>query len=148
MTTQEGSSLKTGHQPGRVEWSCKAVLNGFPNWWVVTPRGASNDLMIGGGRQVLRWCAEQGRVSLLACLGDQAAAVRSAWLTALESPLDDAGAVDAVLRLLAVAVRNQPGLVHLLVNGKPTETRCNLILPSLTSFLGPSLLIEDWMAFS
>ena len=69
--------------------------------------------------KILRSCASRWtNVSLLACLGQDAPLIRDAWLSRLESPLEDVGLIESILRLMTQSVARQPGLMHMLVNGE------------------------------
>lgn len=57
-------------------------------------------------------------MSLLACLGSEASAVRDLFLLRLKSPSEDIRLKVAIIRFLTACVRKQPGLLEMFVNVK------------------------------
>ena len=54
--------------------------------------------------------------SVYACLGSDAAAIRDAFLTRLQSKIEDMRIKVMILEFLTVAVETQPGLIELFLN--------------------------------
>lgn len=62
-------------------------------------------------------CALQvAPMSVYACLGSDAAAIRDAFLTRLQSRIEDMRIKVMILEFLTVAVETQPGLIELFLN--------------------------------
>lgn len=55
-------------------------------------------------------------MSVYACLGSDAAAIRDAFLTRLQSKIEDMRIKVMILEFLTVAVETQPGLIELFLN--------------------------------
>lgn len=55
-------------------------------------------------------------MSVYACLGSDAAAIRDAFLTRLQSRIEDMRIKVMILEFLTVAVETQPGLIELFLN--------------------------------
>jgi len=55
-------------------------------------------------------------LSVYACLGSDAAAIRDAFLTRLQSKIEDMRIKVMILEFLTVAVETQPGLIELFLN--------------------------------
>lgn len=55
-------------------------------------------------------------MSVYACLGNDAAAIRDAFLTRLQSKIEDMRIKVMILEFLTVAVETQPGLIELFLN--------------------------------
>lgn len=55
-------------------------------------------------------------MSIYACLGNDAAAIRDAFLTRLQSKTEDMRIKVMILEFLTVAVETQPGLIELFLN--------------------------------
>lgn len=55
-------------------------------------------------------------MSVYACLGNDAAAIRDAFLTRLRSKIEDMRIKVMILEFLTVAVETQPGLIELFLN--------------------------------
>ncbi len=55
-------------------------------------------------------------MSVYACLGNDAAAIRDAFLTRLQSKTEDMRIKVMILEFLTVAVETQPGLIELFLN--------------------------------
>lgn len=55
-------------------------------------------------------------MSVYACLGSDAAAIRDAFLTRLQSKTEDMRIKVMILEFLTVAVETQPGLIELFLN--------------------------------
>lgn len=55
-------------------------------------------------------------MSVYACLGSDAAAIRDAFLTHLQSKIEDMRIKVMILEFLTVAVETQPGLIELFLN--------------------------------
>lgn len=55
-------------------------------------------------------------MSVYACLGNDAAAIRDAFLTRLQSRIEDMRIKVMILEFLTVAVETQPGLIELFLN--------------------------------
>lgn len=55
-------------------------------------------------------------MSVYACLGNDAAAIRDAFLTRLKSKIEDMRIKVMILEFLTVAVETQPGLIELFLN--------------------------------
>lgn len=55
-------------------------------------------------------------MSIYACLGSDAAAIRDAFLTRLQSKTEDMRIKVMILEFLTVAVETQPGLIELFLN--------------------------------
>lgn len=55
-------------------------------------------------------------MSVYACLGSDAAAIRDAFLTRLQSRTEDMRIKVMILEFLTVAVETQPGLIELFLN--------------------------------
>lgn len=55
-------------------------------------------------------------MSVYACLGSDAAAIRDAFLTRLQSRTEDMRIKVTILEFLTVAVETQPGLIELFLN--------------------------------
>ncbi|XP_052220538.1 nucleoporin NUP188-like [Dreissena polymorpha] len=58
-------------------------------------------------------------MSILACLGAQAEALRDIYLMRLQSATEDLGLKTGILELLSVCVESQPGLIELFLNVQP-----------------------------
>lgn len=55
-------------------------------------------------------------MSVYACLGNDAAAIRDAFLARLQSKIEDMRIKVMILEFLTVAVETQPGLIELFLN--------------------------------
>lgn len=55
-------------------------------------------------------------MSVYACLGNDAAAIRDAFLNRLQSKIEDMRIKVMILEFLTVAVETQPGLIELFLN--------------------------------
>lgn len=79
-------------------------------------------------------------MSVYACLGNDAAAIRDAFLTRLQSKTEDMRIKVMILEFLTVAVETQPGLIELFLNlevkdGKEgSKVCCAVIQRSVFSF--------------
>ncbi len=62
-------------------------------------------------------------MSVYACLGSDAAAIRDAFLTRLQSRTEDMRIKVTILEFLTVAVETQPGLIELFLNLKTKDGR-------------------------
>ncbi len=60
-------------------------------------------------------------MSVYACLGSDAAAIRDAFLTRLQSRTEDMRIKVTILEFLTVAVETQPGLIELFLNLKTKD---------------------------
>ena len=60
-------------------------------------------------------------MSMLACLGSEAEAVRQHFLAKLDAVTEDVRVKVALLDFLAVCVKHQPGLIEMFVNVEPEE---------------------------
>lgn len=73
-------------------------------------------------------------MSVYACLGSDAAAIRDAFLTRLQSKTEDMRIKVMILEFLTVAVETQPGLIELFLNlevkegseGSKVSSLCNI----------------------
>lgn len=61
-------------------------------------------------------CVQVAPMSVYACLGSDAAAIRDAFLTRLQSKTEDMRIKVMILEFLTVAVETQPGLIELFLN--------------------------------
>ncbi|KAJ1077964.1 hypothetical protein K5549_011291 [Capra hircus] len=66
--------------------------------------------------QLLKRLATVAPMSVYACLGSDAAAIRDAFLTRLQSKIEDMRIKVMILEFLTVAVETQPGLIELFLN--------------------------------
>ncbi|RMB93436.1 hypothetical protein DUI87_30132 [Hirundo rustica rustica] len=66
--------------------------------------------------QLLKRLATVAPMSVYACLGSDAAAIRDAFLTHLQSKIEDMRIKVMILEFLTVAVETQPGLIELFLN--------------------------------
>ncbi|OBS81045.1 hypothetical protein A6R68_20773 [Neotoma lepida] len=66
--------------------------------------------------QLLKRLATVAPMSVYACLGSDAAAIRDAFLTRLQSKIEDVRIKVMILEFLTVAVETQPGLIELFLN--------------------------------
>ncbi|KAM9306180.1 nucleoporin NUP188 isoform 2-T2 [Pholidichthys leucotaenia] len=66
--------------------------------------------------QLLKRLATVAPMSIYACLGSDAAAIRDAFLTRLQSKTEDMRIKVMILEFLTVAVETQPGLIELFLN--------------------------------
>ncbi|KAL0606462.1 Nucleoporin NUP188-like protein [Plecturocebus cupreus] len=66
--------------------------------------------------QLLKRLATVAPMSVYACLGNDAAAIRDAFLTRLRSKIEDMRIKVMILEFLTVAVETQPGLIELFLN--------------------------------
>ncbi|KAM6985915.1 nucleoporin NUP188 [Aplochiton taeniatus] len=66
--------------------------------------------------QLLKRLATVAPMSVYACLGSDAAAIRDAFLTRLQSKTEDVRIKVMILEFLTVAVETQPGLIELFLN--------------------------------
>ncbi|KAM9841472.1 nucleoporin NUP188 [Aulostomus maculatus] len=66
--------------------------------------------------QLLKRLASVAPMSVYACLGSDAAAIRDAFLTRLQSKTEDMRIKVMILEFLTVAVETQPGLIELFLN--------------------------------
>uniref|UniRef100_A0A671QAT7 Nucleoporin NUP188 n=1 Tax=Sinocyclocheilus anshuiensis TaxID=1608454 RepID=A0A671QAT7_9TELE len=66
--------------------------------------------------QLLKRLATVAPMSVYACLGSDAAAIRDAFLTRLQSRTEDMRIKVTILEFLTVAVETQPGLIELFLN--------------------------------
>uniref|UniRef100_A0A7N8XMA8 Nucleoporin NUP188 n=1 Tax=Mastacembelus armatus TaxID=205130 RepID=A0A7N8XMA8_9TELE len=66
--------------------------------------------------QLLKRLATVAPMSVYACLGSDAAAIRDAFLTRLQSKTEDMRIKVMILEFLTVAVETQPGLIELFLN--------------------------------
>ncbi|XP_044309035.1 nucleoporin NUP188 isoform X1 [Varanus komodoensis] len=66
--------------------------------------------------QLLKRLATVAPMSVYACLGNDAAAIRDAFLTRLQSKIEDMRVKVMILEFLTVAVETQPGLIELFLN--------------------------------
>ncbi|XP_077162658.1 nucleoporin NUP188 isoform X2 [Paroedura picta] len=66
--------------------------------------------------QLLKRLATVAPMSVYACLGGDAAAIRDAFLTRLQSKIEDMRIKVMILEFLTVAVETQPGLIELFLN--------------------------------
>ncbi|XP_054614138.1 nucleoporin NUP188 isoform X3 [Dunckerocampus dactyliophorus] len=66
--------------------------------------------------QLLKRLATVAPMSVYACLGSDAAAIRDAFLTRLQSKTEDMRVKVMILEFLTVAVETQPGLIELFLN--------------------------------
>ncbi|KFV64094.1 Nucleoporin NUP188, partial [Dryobates pubescens] len=66
--------------------------------------------------QLLKRLATVAPMSVYACLGSDAAAIRDAFLTRLQSRIEDMRIKVMILEFLTVAVETQPGLIELFLN--------------------------------
>uniref|UniRef100_A0A8C9VE13 Nucleoporin NUP188 n=1 Tax=Scleropages formosus TaxID=113540 RepID=A0A8C9VE13_SCLFO len=66
--------------------------------------------------QLLKRLATVAPMSVYACLGNDAAAIRDAFLTRLQSKTEDMRIKVMILEFLTVAVETQPGLIELFLN--------------------------------
>ncbi|KAB1279611.1 Nucleoporin NUP188-like protein [Camelus dromedarius] len=66
--------------------------------------------------QLLKRLATVAPMSVYACLGNDAAAIRDAFLTRLKSKIEDMRIKVMILEFLTVAVETQPGLIELFLN--------------------------------
>ncbi|XP_077479329.1 nucleoporin NUP188 isoform X2 [Stigmatopora argus] len=66
--------------------------------------------------QLLKRLASVAPMSVYACLGSDAPAIRDAFLTRLQSKTEDMRIKVMILEFLAVAVETQPGLIELFLN--------------------------------
>ncbi|KAL4690048.1 hypothetical protein H8959_012839 [Pygathrix nigripes] len=66
--------------------------------------------------QLLKRLATVAPMSVYACLGNDAAAIRDAFLTRLQSKIEDMRIKVMILEFLTVAVETQPGLIELFLN--------------------------------
>lgn len=62
------------------------------------------------------FCLQVAPMSIYACLGNDAAAIRDAFLTRLQSKTEDMRIKVMILEFLTVAVETQPGLIELFLN--------------------------------
>ena len=60
-------------------------------------------------------------MSMLACLGSEAEAVRQHFLSKLDAVTEDVRVKVALLDFLAVCVKHQPGLIEMFVNVDPED---------------------------
>nr|XP_033817901.1 nucleoporin NUP188 homolog isoform X1 [Geotrypetes seraphini] len=66
--------------------------------------------------QLLKRLATVAPMSVYACLGCDAAAIRDAFLTRLQSKIEDIRVKVMILEFLTIAVETQPGLIELFLN--------------------------------
>ncbi|XP_021047631.1 nucleoporin NUP188 homolog [Mus pahari] len=66
--------------------------------------------------QLLKRLATVAPMSVYACLGSDASAIRDAFLTRLQSKIEDMRIKVMILEFLTVAVETQPGLIELFLN--------------------------------
>ncbi|KAK2497124.1 hypothetical protein MC885_021062 [Smutsia gigantea] len=66
--------------------------------------------------QLLKRLATVAPMSVYACLGNDAAAIRDAFLTRLQNKIEDMRIKVMILEFLTVAVETQPGLIELFLN--------------------------------
>ncbi|XP_029468450.1 nucleoporin NUP188 homolog isoform X2 [Rhinatrema bivittatum] len=66
--------------------------------------------------QLLKRLATVAPMSVYACLGCDAAAIRDAFLTRLQSKIEDVRVKVMILEFLTIAVETQPGLIELFLN--------------------------------
>ncbi|KAJ6654583.1 hypothetical protein lerEdw1_006736 [Lerista edwardsae] len=71
--------------------------------------------------QLLKRLATVAPMSVYACLGSDAAAIRDAFLTRLQSKIEDMRIKVMILEFLTVAVETQPGLIELFLNLEAKE---------------------------
>ncbi|KAM5183208.1 nucleoporin NUP188 isoform 2-T2 [Callospermophilus lateralis] len=71
--------------------------------------------------QLLKRLATVAPMSVYACLGNDAAAIRDAFLTRLQSKIEDMRIKVMILEFLTVAVETQPGLIELFLNLEVTD---------------------------
>lgn len=82
-------------------------------------------------------------MSVYACLGSDAAAIRDAFLTRLQSKTEDMRIKVMILEFLTVAVETQPGLIELFLNlevkdgseGSKVSSVCNIFLKKFSFFV-------------
>uniref|UniRef100_A0AAY4ADI6 Nucleoporin NUP188 n=1 Tax=Denticeps clupeoides TaxID=299321 RepID=A0AAY4ADI6_9TELE len=72
--------------------------------------------------QLLKRLASVAPMSVYACLGSDAAAIRDAFLTRLQSRTEDMRIKVMILEFLTVAVETQPGLIELFLNLEVKDT--------------------------
>ncbi|CAL1567722.1 unnamed protein product [Knipowitschia caucasica] len=72
--------------------------------------------------QLLKRLATVAPMSVYACLGSDAAAIRDAFLTRLQSKTEDMRIKVMILEFLTVAVETQPGLIELFLNLEVKES--------------------------
>ena len=70
----------------------------------------------GGALPVCPGLPQVAPMSVYACLGSDAAAIRDAFLTRLQSKIEDMRIKVMILEFLTVAVETQPGLIELFLN--------------------------------
>lgn len=73
------------------------------------------------GGQLLKCLARNFPMSMLACLGSEAEAVREHFLFKLDAVTEDVHVKVSLLDFLAVCVQHQPGLMELFVNSETEE---------------------------
>ena len=73
--------------------------------------------------QLLKRLAKHFPMSMLACLGTEAEAVRQHFLAKLDAVTEDVRVKVALLDFLAVCVKHQPGLIEMFVNLDPEEEK-------------------------
>ncbi|XP_062815966.1 nucleoporin NUP188 isoform X1 [Anolis carolinensis] len=71
--------------------------------------------------QLLKRLSTVAPMSVYACLGNDAAAIRDAFLTRLQSRAEDMRIKVMILEFLTVAVETQPGLIELFLNLEVTD---------------------------
>lgn len=87
-------------------------------------------------------------MSVYACLGNDAAAIRDAFLTRLQSKTEDMRIKVMILEFLTVAVETQPGLIELFLNlevkdGKEGSKVCVVIQRSILILLWVVLYLDS-----
>ena len=93
----------------------------FPLWhFPRVPQHLSADAYCGfsggGALPVCPGLPQVAPMSVYACLGSDAAAIRDAFLTRLQSKIEDMRIKVMILEFLTVAVETQPGLIELFLN--------------------------------
>lgn len=93
-------------------------------------------------------------MSVYACLGSDAAAIRDAFLTRLQSKTEDMRIKVMILEFLTVAVETQPGLIELFLNlevkdgseGSKVSSVCYIFKKKM-SFFVLSLIFKPFRSF-
>ncbi|XP_071152764.1 nucleoporin NUP188-like isoform X2 [Mytilus edulis] len=76
---------------------------------------------------LLKRLAMVSRMSILACLGGEAEAIRDMYLTRLQAVTEDLRLKVVILELLSVCVEEQPGLIEMFLNVQPSTPASNTL---------------------
>ncbi|KAG9477716.1 hypothetical protein GDO78_012956 [Eleutherodactylus coqui] len=127
VTTLVKGQLGSMQSQGLVPCILFVLREMLPNYhrWRYNSHGVRENLgylILNLIHAILNLCPDVAPMSVYACLGSDAAAIRDAFLNRLQCSIEDMQIKVMILEFLTVAVETQPGLIELFLNLEVKET--------------------------